>query len=207
MENYFIYAKEATLCSAANVGCTSLIIFTAINMWIIIILAVLILTGFVIVRVLLRLSRLRKQRATSFEIIDKLLDRKHELIPLYVESIKKYAGDQKDILIRIAESRTSAMAATVIDDKILAEQQLVRAIHAFEERSPLYPALKSDPAYAEVNNELVALEKDLELAKQVFNVRTNEYNHAVKSFPAALLAGNFNFNKEMLFVEEAEFLS
>src|SRR6266536_1817310 len=75
-----------------------------------------------------RLVRLRNRRQNAFADIDVQLRQRHDLVPQLVETVKGYAGHEKDVLGRVTEARASAMNATTINDKIQKEQQLTAAL-------------------------------------------------------------------------------
>src|SRR5689334_5775873 len=95
---------------------------------------VLIVVGIIVLIVIWAVSlynglvRLRNRRQNAFADIDVQLRQRHDLIPQLVETVKGYAAHEKDLLIKITEARSAAMAATSIDDKIKAEQQLSSAL-------------------------------------------------------------------------------
>src|SRR5258706_16025254 len=72
--------------------------------------------------------RLRNRRLNAFADIDVQLRQRHDLVPQLVETVKGYAGHEKEVLYRVTEARAAAMNATTIDDKIKTEQQLTSAL-------------------------------------------------------------------------------
>jgi LemA protein len=70
------------------------------------------------------LVRLRNRRQNAFADIDVQLRQRHDLVPQLVETVKGYATHERELLLRVTEARNAAMAATSIDSKIVAEQQL-----------------------------------------------------------------------------------
>ena len=87
---------------------------------------IIILVLFVILAIWLtnlynNLVRLRNQRRKTFADIDVLLRQRHDLVPQLVETVKGYAGHEKTVLQKITETRSAAISATTIDDKIKAE--------------------------------------------------------------------------------------
>src|ERR1700741_1416742 len=74
------------------------------------------------------LVRLRNRRQNAFADIDVQLRQRHDLVPQLVETVKGYAGHEKDVLYHVTEARAAAMNATTINDKIEKEQQLSAAL-------------------------------------------------------------------------------
>ncbi|HEX7846445.1 MAG TPA: LemA family protein [Chitinophagaceae bacterium] len=168
-------------------------------------MAVLIVVGIIILIVLWMISlynglvRLRNRRQNAFADIDVQLRQRHDLIPQLVETVKGYASHEKDLLIKITEARSAAMAATTIDDKIKAEQQLSSALAGLKVQVEAYPDLKANQNFLQLQEELSDIENKLAASRRFFNAATTEYNNAVESFPGNLVARNFGFNREIMF--------
>lgn len=166
---------------------------------------VLIVVGIIILIVIWMVSlynglvRLRNRRQNAFADIDVQLRQRHDLVPQLVETVKGYAAHEKDLLLKITEARSSAMAATSIDDKIKAEQQLSSALAGLKVQVEAYPDLKANQNFLQLQEELSDIENKLAAARRFFNGATTEYNNAVETFPGNLVARNFGFAKEMFF--------
>lgn len=145
------------------------------------------------------LVRLRNRRQNAFADIDVQLRQRHDLVPQLVETVKGYASHEKDLLLKITEARSNAMAATSIDDKIKAEQQLSSALAGLKVQVEAYPDLKANQNFLQLQEELSDIENKLAAARRFFNGATTEYNNAVETFPGNLIARNFGFAKELFF--------
>ena len=145
------------------------------------------------------LVRLRNRRQNAFADIDVQLRQRHDLVPQLVDTVKGYATHERELLTRITEARTAAMAATSIDDKIKAEQQLSSALAGLKVQVEAYPDLKANQNFLQLQGELSDIENKLAAARRFFNGATTEYNNAVESFPGNMIARNFGFNREILF--------
>jgi LemA protein len=145
------------------------------------------------------LVRLRNRRHNAFADIDVQLRQRHDLVPQLVETVKGYATHEKDLLLKITEARSNAMAATSIDDKIRAEQQLSSALAGLKVQVEAYPDLKANQNFLQLQEELSDIENKLAAARRFFNGATTEYNNAVETFPGNLIARNFGFAKELFF--------
>src|SRR5258705_11846645 len=90
------------------------------------------------------LVRLRNRRQNAFADIDVQLRQRHDLVPQLVETVKGYAGHERETLSRVTEARASAMSATTINDKIEKEQQLTSALQGLRVTMEAYPNLKAN---------------------------------------------------------------
>ncbi len=168
-------------------------------------MAILIVIGIILVIVLWVVSlynnlvRLRNRRQNAFADIDVQLRQRHDLIPQLVETVKGYATHERELLLKVTEARTAAMAATSIDGKIVAEQQLTSALQGLKVQVEAYPDLKANQNFLQLQEELSDIENKLAAARRFFNAATTEYNNSVESFPGNLIARNFGFNRELMF--------
>jgi LemA protein len=168
-------------------------------------MAVLIVVGVLLLIVLWVVSlynglvRLRNRRQNAFADIDVQLRQRHDLVPQLVDTVKGYAIHERELLTKITEARSTAMAATSIDDKIKAEQQLSSALAGLKVQVEAYPDLKANQNFLHLQEELSDIENKLAAARRFFNGTTTEYNNAVESFPGNLIARNFGFKREVMF--------
>ena len=145
------------------------------------------------------LVRLRNRRQNAFADIDVQLRQRHDLVPQLVETVKGYASHEKELLLKVTEARTAAMAATTIDGKIAAEQQLTSALQGLKVQVEAYPDLKANQNFLQLQEELSDIENKLAASRRFFNGATTEYNNAVESFPGNMIARNFGFKREVMF--------
>lgn len=145
------------------------------------------------------LVKLRNRRQNAFADIDVQLRQRHDLIPQLVETVKGYASHEKEVLMRVTEARTAAMAAGSIDDKIKAEQKLTTALQGLKVQMEAYPDLKANQNFLQLQEELSDIENKLAAARRFFNGATTEYNNAVESVPSNIIARNFGFQRELFF--------
>ena len=168
-------------------------------MGIIIAIAVILLVVFWVISIYNNLVRLRNRSENALPDIDVQLRQRHDLVPQLVETVKGYATHERELLLRVTEARTAAMAAGPIDEKIKAEQQLTAALQGLRVQLEAYPDLKANQNFLQLQEELSDIENKLAAARRFFNGATTEYNNAVESFPGNLLARNFGFQREVFF--------
>jgi LemA protein len=169
------------------------------------VMPVLIIVGIIVILIIWIVSlynglvRLRNRRQNAFADIDVQLRQRHDLVPQLVETVKGYASHEKDLLLKVTEARTAAVAATTIDGKIAAEQQLSAALQGLKVQVEAYPDLKANQNFLQLQEELSDIENKLAASRRFFNGATTEYNNGVESFPGNLIARNFGFLKEVMF--------
>ncbi|MBK8605351.1 MAG: LemA family protein [Chitinophagaceae bacterium] len=166
---------------------------------ILIVVGILVLIVIWLVSLYNGLVRLRNRRQNAFADIDVQLRQRHDLVPQLVETVKGYAAHEKELLLKVTEARTAAMAATTIDGKIAAEQQLSSALQGLKVQVEAYPDLKANQNFLQLQEELSDIENKLAASRRFFNGATTEYNNAVEAFPGNLIARNFGFKREVLF--------
>jgi LemA protein len=166
---------------------------------ILIVIGVIVLIVLWLVSLYNSLVRLRNRRQNAFADIDVQLRQRHDLVPQLVDTVKGYAGHEKEVLTKITEARSAAMNATSIDGKIVAEQQLSTALAGLKVQVEAYPDLKANQNFLQLQEELSDIENKLAASRRFFNAATTEYNNSVESFPSNLIAKNFGFSREIMF--------
>jgi LemA protein len=169
------------------------------NMAVFVVIGIIVLIVLWVISLYNGLVKLRNRRQNAFADIDVQLRQRHDLVPQLVETVKGYASHEKDLLLRVTEARTAAMAAGSIDDKIKAEQQLTAALQGLKVQVEAYPDLKANQNFLQLQEELSDIENKLAASRRFFNGATTEYNNAVESFPGNLVARNFGFQRELFF--------
>lgn len=166
---------------------------------VLIVVGILVLIALWVISLYNGLVRLRNRRQNAFADIDVQLRQRHDLVPQLVDTVKGYAVHEKELLTKITEARSAAMAATTIDGKIVAEQQLSSALAGLKVQMEAYPDLKANQNFLQLQEELSDIENKLAASRRFFNAATTEYNNSVESFPSSLIAKNFGFNREIMF--------
>lgn len=146
-----------------------------------------------------RLVSLRNKRQNAFADIDVQLRLRHDLVYQLVETVKGYAGHERELLTKITEARAAALTAKTMEDKIEAEQQLSAALRGLRFQVEAYPDLKASQNFLRLQEELSTIETRLAESRRIFNNITTAYNNAVETFPSNLIAANFGFHREILF--------
>jgi LemA protein len=127
------------------------------------------------------------------------LQRRHDLIPNLVETVKGYAHHEQDTLQKVIQARNQAISATNVPDKIQAENQLTTAMRGLLAIAEAYPDLKANQNFLALQEELTATENRIGFARQHYNDVVTQYNQALMQFPANLVAGPFGFHAAEFF--------
>jgi len=165
----------------------------------IIVLAILVLLIIFVISLYNRLVQLRNNRENAFADIDVQLKQRYDLIPQLVETVKGYAKHERETLARVIELRNQAVAATTIDGKIAAENQLSGVLAGLKVTLEAYPDLKANQNFLQLQEEMSDIENKLAAVRRFFNSATKEFNNAVQTFPSNLIAGMFGFQKAQMF--------
>ena len=146
-----------------------------------------------------RLVSLRQSRRNAFADIDVQLRLRYDLVPNLVETVKGYAGHEKEVFIKVTEARAHVKDAHTQEERVKSENDLSQALINLFAVAENYPQLKANENFKELQLELTDIENKISAARRFFNSSTAEYNTAVQQFPASLIAGMTGFMIEPFF--------
>jgi LemA protein len=141
------------------------------------------------------LVRLRQMVQEAWSGIDVQLKRRADLIPNLIETVKGYAGHEKDTLSQVTEMRTRAqnVAPGDVAGRAQAEGALSQALGRLFAVAEAYPNLKANENFLNLQNSLQTIEGEIQMARRYYNGSARELNVKVQSFPSNLIAGQFGF--------------
>src|SRR5262245_25304760 len=148
--------------------------------------------GFVIVVYNGLVSR-KVENDNAWSQINVQLQRRHDLIPNLVETVKGYAKHEQQTLEKVIQARNQAINAGSIADKSVAETQLTTAVHGLLAIAEAYPDLKANQNFLALQEELTATENRIGFARQHYNDVVSQYNQSLMTFPSNMVAGMFGF--------------
>ena len=145
------------------------------------------------------LVSLQEQNKTAWSQVENQLQRRNDLIPNYVETVKGYAKQETTIFTAIADARARMAGARNPAETIAANNQLESALARLLVVVENYPVLKSSENFMRLQDELAGTENRIATERMRYNEVVRDYNIRIRRFPANLVAGAFNFAAMPLF--------
>lgn len=132
--------------------------------------------------------------------------RRFDLIPNLVNSVKGIFEQEQDVFGAIADARTKYSGAQTVNDKAQAATQVESALSRLLVIMENYPQLQSNTTVLALMDELAGTENRVSVERKRFNDVVRDYNTTIKRFPTNLIAGMFNFDAKNFFeaIEAAE---
>jgi LemA protein len=131
--------------------------------------------------------------------VENQLQRRYDLIPNYVETVKGYAAHEKEVFVRVTEARSKVAGAGSIGEKIQANNQLSSALSRLLLIVERYPDLKANTNFIRLQDELAGTENRIAVERRRFNEMVRVYNTKIRTFPTNVVAGMFDFEKAAFF--------
>jgi len=127
--------------------------------------------------------------------VDNQLQRRSDLIPRLVETVKGFAAQESRVLTAIADARAKMAGARSVGDKIAAGQEMDGALSRLLVVVENYPQLKSNENFLSLQDELAGTENRLATERMRYNETVQTYNVLVKRFPTNIFAAMFHFEE------------
>lgn len=147
-------------------------------------------------------SKLKVDNAWSQ--IDVQLQRRFDLIPNFVETVKGYMAHESETFEKIAALRTSWANSSTVGEKAKLDNELSGALKTIMAVSESYPELKANTNFSELSEELRNTENKISFSRQFYNDSVTMYNTKLEVFPSNIIANMFNFKSKELFNTESE---
>ncbi|MGI8685037.1 MAG: LemA family protein [Acidimicrobiales bacterium] len=164
-----------------------------------VILGLVVLVGLYLVIQYNGLVRLRNRIESAWAQIDVQLQRRYDLVPNLVETVKGYAAHEKQVLENVTAARANAINAQGVGEQAKAETGFTAALKSLFAVSEAYPDLKANQNFLALQEELSGTEGRIAYARQFYNDVVQGYNNKVQAFPSNLVANIFRFTEREYF--------
>ena len=125
--------------------------------------------------------------------IDIQLERRSDLVPNLVATVKEYAAHEEEIFTNVAEARSKLAGAGTVSELAEADAELTGALSRLIAIAEDYPDLKANQNFIQLQDELAGTENRIATARRDYNGAAKEFNTSIRRFPANLFAGMFGF--------------
>ena len=136
---------------------------------------------------------------SSLSNLDVMLQRRADLIPNLVNTVKGYTSHETEIIDKITEARAKLVSANGIEEKSEANNELSSSLNALMLVVENYPDLKSSENFQQLSDELAGTENRIAVARKDYNDAVKTLNTSIKRFPNNILAGIFGFDEAVYF--------
>lgn len=175
--------------------------------WVLVILiALVVIVGLAFMFSYNGLVGLRNKIEAAYAQIDVQLNRRHDLIPNLVATVKGYAQHESSTLEAVIAARNAATAVPAGDvaGKAQAENMISGALKSLFAVAEAYPDLKANTNFQQLQSELSSTEDRIAYARQYYNDNVRAYNTKIQTFPSAIVANMFHFTERQYFEADDE---
>jgi LemA protein len=156
----------------------------------------LLVVGAWVVAVYNGLIRLRNLVQEAWRQIDVELQRRHDLIPNLVETVKGYAKHEKETFEEVTRARNMAVApGSTVAEQAQQENVLTQALGRLFALAEAYPDLKANQNFQQLQQELTNTEDRIAAGRRFYNANVRELNTKIEVFPGNIVAGMFGFKR------------
>ena len=145
------------------------------------------------------LVKLRNMVDNAWAQVDVQLQRRLDLIPNLVETVKGYAAHERGTLDEVTQARAAVANAGTPADKMAADNMLTGALKSLFAVAEAYPDLKANVNFQQLQSQLAETEDKISYMRQSYNDTVMKYNTAIQTFPAVLFAGMMGFSQRESF--------
>jgi Uncharacterized conserved protein len=173
-------------------GTAIIIVFIALILFVL-------LLGVIVAAMYNGLVKSRNFVENAWSQIDVQLKRRFDLIPNLIETVKGYAGHEKETLERVIAARSAVMSAQSPHEIAETSNHLSSTLKSLFAVAESYPDLKANTNFQDLQKQLKDTEDKIAYARQFYNDTTTRYNIAIQTVPKNIIAGMFGFEKKELF--------
>ncbi|MGI6188724.1 MAG: LemA family protein [Clostridiales bacterium] len=136
---------------------------------------------------------------TAWSQIDNQLQRRNDLIPNLVETVKRYAAHESEVFTQVSEARSKLAGAATVADIAQADAEVTSALSRLLAIVENYPELKANENFIQLQDELAGTENRIAVARRDYNEAARSYNTSIRRFPTNIIAGMFGFERAQYF--------
>jgi len=131
--------------------------------------------------------------------VETVLQRRFDLIPNLVNTVKGYAAHEKELLTKVTELRSQWAAAGTPNEKVAVANQMQGALGRLMLVAENYPDLKANQNFLALQDELAGTENRISVERRRYNGAVQAYNTSIRRFPGSIWAGIFGFERRTPF--------
>jgi len=165
--------------------------------WIILVIVVILILWFILTYN--GLIRQKNGLENALKQIDTQLQRRFDLIPNLVETVKGYAAHEKGVFEAVTEARARMSSAQTIKEKAEADNALAGTLKSLFAVAENYPQLQASQNFQVLQVELTNTENKIAFSRQFYNDSVNKFNNAILVFPTNIVAGALHYQKAEYF--------
>lgn len=135
----------------------------------------------------------------KFATIDTMLQRRADLIPNLVNTVKGYTNQEQAVIDSVTDARAKLAGANSVGEKANADKELSTALSNLLVVVENYPDLKSSQNFINLSDELAGTENRIATARKDYNDAVKEYNTKIKRFPTNIVSGMFGYGEKEYF--------
>ncbi len=150
------------------------------------------------------LVTLRNRVREAWSQIDVQLKGRSSLIPNLVETVKGYAKHEKQVFENVTKARSALLGAKNPGQAAAANDMLTGALKSLFAVAEAYPNLRASENFKELQEEISDTETKVAASRQFYNTNVLDLNNTIETFPSAIIANMFNFQKEEFFKASEE---
>ena len=169
------------------------------GMIIVIVVGLIVVLGIALISANNSLVSMEANVDAAFANIDTNLQRRADLIPNLVNTVKGYAAHEQAAIDSVTEARAALTGASTVEEKAAADSALTTALNNLLVVVENYPDLKASANFTQLADELAGTENRIATSRRDYNNAVQEYNTAIRKFPTSLIAGLFGFTQKAYF--------
>ena len=166
---------------------------------VLVVVAIVVVLALILVGLYNNFVQLRNRVDNAWAQIEVQLQRRFDLIPNLIETVKGYAAHERGTFEQVVAARNAAASATTVEQRVEAENQITAALRQLFALAEAYPDLKANTNFLDLQAQLKDTEDNISYMRQSYNDTVMNFNNAIQTFPGVLVAGMFGFVKRTLF--------